>query len=49
MNRRSFLQGVGFTAGACLSTAILDRAVFPQSSTPATTTVGGPYKLQPLP
>ena len=49
MNRRSFLHGVGYTAGISLSTAILERAGFCQSSTPAAATVGGPYKLPPLP
>ena len=49
MNRRSFLHGVGYTAGVSLSTAILDRAGFSQSSTPAAALPGGPFKLPPLP
>ncbi|MFZ0746351.1 MAG: superoxide dismutase [Terracidiphilus sp.] len=51
MNRRSFLHGVGYTAGVSLSTAILDRAGFSQSFAPAAApTVGGdPFKLPPLP
>jgi Fe-Mn family superoxide dismutase len=49
MDRRSFLHGVGYTAGISLSSAILDRAGFSQSPTPAAAPLGGPYKLPPLP
>ena len=49
MNRRSFLHGVSYTAGVSLSTAILDRAGFSLSSTPAAVNPGGHFILPPLP
>ena len=49
MNRRSFLHGIGYTAGLSVSVALLERAGLSQSAAPNSAAVGGPYKLPPLP
>lgn len=49
MNRRSFLNGIGYAAGLSISTTVLDRVGFSQSATPNPAAIGGPYKLPPLP
>lgn len=49
MDRRSFLNGIGYTAGLSVSVALLKRAGLSQSAAPNSAAVGGPYKLPPLP
>ena len=49
MNRRSFLNGIGYAAGLSVSSAALSRVGFSQAAIGAQANMTGPYVLPPLP